>query len=179
MRFFVLAMMLVSLASASLSEPSTTSIETGVMGNLKAQFIVAKSDRKQEPDRTWRYWIAMPNTSSSELRIELDQINFARPGGDQPLACNVKDCFGVFQTLRIAPDETLFVASNREVVSLALLAPDEEERGLPVITGLFADCTPVQSLLNAKFAKVLRSTRVAYVPFPASLDLGLDPICVK
>lgn len=173
---------LLLLSSAALADPSTTSIETGVMGNLKAKFVVADSDEQQIADRTWIYWVAMPNTSASEVSIELANVSFSGSArGADIVECNVADCFGVFKTLRISPDETLYVTSNREILSLTLSVPTEEQSlSLPTLVGLFSDCVRGNgALVDAIFARYRRYTKLSYVPFPAALDLGLFPVCVR
>lgn len=179
MRFLAsLAACLVTTAAAA--DPSTTSIEIGTMGDLQARFIVAPSTELQVADRTWRYWVVMPNTAASELRIELSTISFA--GDDAPIECTVADCFGVFRTLRIDPSETLFVTSNREILSLTLVASDESGRtALPTMLGLFVGCSETRPLMEAIFSdwrSHFSRTSVSYAPFPAVLDIGLSPVCV-
>jgi hypothetical protein len=171
------------LATLAAADPSTTSIETGTMGGLEARFVVAPSDERHVADRDWRYWVVMPNTSARELRIELDEISFAGPArGSAPVICSVADCFGVFRPLRIDPSETLLVASNREILSLTLSAPDESgAAALPTLVGLYADCIEAGALMEEIFSDYRGwtfRTRVAFAPFPAVPDIGLSPVCI-
>ncbi len=168
------------------ADPSTTSVQQGTLGGLEAKFIVAASTDKQRAAGTFKYWIAMPNGAPTQLVLELGDIVFAgKKASDSNISCIVLDCFGVgIEPFRVDHNETLFVASNREILSLTLNTRAQNTlQPLATLAGLFVDCEEdletVEKIFGNNYRKRFNKTRVVMAPFPPALQTAVVPECIR
>jgi hypothetical protein len=168
------------------ADPSTTSVQQGALGGLEAKFVVAASADKQKADGTFRYWIAMPNGAFTRLVLELEEVVFAGATADDPsISCNILDCFSVgFEPFLVDDNETLFIAANREILSLTLNTQAQNAlQPLATLAGLFVDCEEnletVETIFGDNYRNRFGRTRLVMAGFPPALQTNVVPECVR